>query len=64
VPALDARRVQEVLPHVAALEGDLIKSGLRQCVVADEAHDADDVLGRVLDLGVVGPLRTEEGRQE
>src|SRR5262245_13614341 len=44
VPAFDTRRVQEILPHVAALQRDLAKSGLGCRIVADQAHDANYVL--------------------
>ena len=54
VPALDRRRVEQVLAHVGRLHRQLAIAGLRQLVAADQAQRADDDLGRrlqVLDSG-------------
>ena len=64
VPALDARRIQQILSHVAALQGDLPQALLGEGKILRQPHRADDVLRGTLDLGEIGLLRAEEIRQE
>ena len=56
VPALDRRRVEQVLAHIGRLHRQLAIARLRQLVAADQAQRADHDLGRRLQVLEAGFL--------
>ena len=60
VPALNAGGIEQILPHIAALQGDLAQAQLRKGEVFDHPYGPDDQLHRAFDLGKIGTFGAEE----